>query len=335
MQMKAAQIKRYSKNIQIVINHLPIPEIGPSDVLVKVQAAAVNPLDQLILTGSIRPIQHYSMPLTLGNECAGIVERTGSEVTRFKAGDKVYACLPLDKIGAFAEYVAIDQRALAFMPENCDFLTATAIPLTGLTAYQAFTEELEAQPGQTVLITGGSGSFGEMAVPIAKALGLQVIVTGNGRAQAHVLSIGADRYIDYRKENYWEVLSGVDHVIDAIGAKEFIHELSVLKEGGRLLSLRTAPNRKYAERNGFSFFKKWLFAAVGAPYDRKARKQGKEYRFMFVRADGDQLGKVTRIVEERHIRPRISPQEFRLEQTGEAIRFLLQGHPDGKVVIRL
>lgn len=147
-QMKAAQIKRYSKAIQIHLNSLPIPEIGPSDVLVRVQAAAVNPLDQLILTGSIRVIQDYPMPLTLGNECAGIVERTGADVTRFKAGDKVYACLPLAKIGAFAEYVAIDQHALAFMPEDCDFLTASAIPLTGLTAYQAFTEELEAQPGQ-------------------------------------------------------------------------------------------------------------------------------------------------------------------------------------------
>lgn len=334
-QMKAAQIKRYSKAIQIHLNSLPIPEIGPSDVLVRVQAAAVNPLDHLILTGSIRVIQDYPMPLTLGNECAGIVERTGADVTRFKAGDKVYACLPLARIGAFAEYVAIDQHALAFMPEDCDFLTASATPLTGLTAYQAFTEELEAQPGQTVLITGGSGSFGEMAVPIAKALGLWVIVTGNERAKAHLLSIGADRYIDYRKENYWEVLPEVDHVIDAIGAKEFAHELSVLKKGGRLLSLRTAPNKQYAERNGFSFFKKWLFAAVGAPYDRKARKQGKEYRFMFVRADGEQLEKVTRMVEERHIRPRIAPQVFHLEQTGEAIRFLSQSHPDGKVVIRL
>ena len=167
-QMKAAQIQRYSKEVQIHLNSLPIPEIGPSDVLVRVQAAAVNPLDHLILTGSIRVIQDYPMPLTLGNECAGIVERTGADVTRFKAGDKVYACLPLAKIGAFAEYVAVDQHALAFMPEDCDFLTASAIPLTGLTAYQAFTEELEAQPGQTVLITGGPGSFGEMAVLIAK-----------------------------------------------------------------------------------------------------------------------------------------------------------------------
>lgn len=111
--MRAAQIKRYSKNVQITINQLSIPEIGPSDVLVKVKAAAVNPLEQLILTGSIRLIQDYRMPLTLGNECAGVVEQTGAEVTRFKVGDKVYTCLPLAKIGAFADYVAVDQDALA------------------------------------------------------------------------------------------------------------------------------------------------------------------------------------------------------------------------------
>lgn len=181
--MRAAQIKRYSKNVQITINQLSIPEIGPSDVLVKVKAAAVNPLEQLILTGSIRLIQDYRMPLTLGNECAGVVEQTGTEVTRFKVGDKVYTCLPLAKIGAFADYVAVDQDALAFMPKDCDFLTAAAIPLTGLTAYQALTEELEVRPGETVLITGGSGSFGEMAVPIAKALGVNVIVSGNERAK--------------------------------------------------------------------------------------------------------------------------------------------------------
>lgn len=333
--MKAAQITKYSDKVQITLNELPLPEIGPSDVLVKVRAAAVNPLDQLILRGSIRLIQDYPMPLTLGNECAGIVERTGSEVTRFKVGDKVYACLPLVKIGAFAEYVAVDQHALAFMPEDCDFLTASAIPLTGLTAYQAFTEELEARPGQTVLITGGSGSFGEMAVPIAKALGLHVIVSGNERVKEHFLSMGTDRYIDYRKENYWEILSEVDHVIDAIGVKEFTRELSVLRKGGRLLSLRSIPNRKYAERNGLPFFKKWLVTAAGAYFDYKAWKQGKEYRFMFVRADGQQLEEVTRIVEKNHIRPKISSQTFTIEQTADALRYQSQGHPDGKVLIRM
>ena len=119
------------------------------------------------------------------------------------------------------------------MPEGYDFNTAAAIPLTGLTAYQAIVEELEAKPGQTILIPGGSGSFGQMAVPIAKALGLRVIVTGNARAKERFLAMGVDRYLDYKAENYWEVLSDIDHVIDTLGPGEFEHELVVLKKGGQ------------------------------------------------------------------------------------------------------
>lgn len=167
-------------------------------------------------------------------------------------GDRVYTRLPLNKIGAFAEYVAVDAHAVAKVPSGYSFTTAAAIPLTGLTAYQGIVEQLEAKPGQTLLILGGSGSFGEMAVPIAKHLGLRVIVTGNSRARERFLAMGAEQYLDYQKENYWQTLSGIDHVIDTLGASEFDHALSVLKPGGRLLSLRTGPNRTFAEQNNFS-----------------------------------------------------------------------------------
>lgn len=244
--MKAAQIQNDSKNIDVQIREVPLPEIADYEVLIQVKAAAVNPLELLILTGSVKLIQDYSMPLTLGNECSGIVEKVGQNVWGIKEGDRVYTRLPLRKIGAFAEYVAVDQSAVALMPEGWDFPTAAAIPLAGLTAYQGIREELEAKPGQSVLITGGSGSFGQVAVPVAKAMGLEVIVTGSGRVREEFLAMGADRYIDYKKENYWETVSGVDHVIDTLGADEFEHELSVLKKGGRLLSLRTGPNQAFA-----------------------------------------------------------------------------------------
>lgn len=177
------------------------------------------------------------------------------------------------------------------MPTGYDFMTAAAIPLTGLTSYQAIVEELEAKPAETLLITGASGSFGQMAVPIAKALGLRVLVTGNDRARERFLAMGVDQYIDYKKENYWDILSGIDHVIDTLGAAEFDHALSVLKTGGRLVSLRTGPNKAFAVRNHFSAGKRMLFTLAGAKYDTAARKQGKEYRFLFVHADGAQLKK--------------------------------------------
>ena len=135
------------------------------------------------------------------------MEKAGKYVTRFKPGDKVYSRVPIGSLGAFAEYAAIPENSVAHMPYGLDFAVAAAIPLTGLTAYQAITEELHAKPGETVFIPGGSGSFGQMAVPIAKALGLRVIVSGNGRAREAVLLAGADEYIVYTEENYWERLS--------------------------------------------------------------------------------------------------------------------------------
>lgn len=331
--MKAAQIQNYSKNIDVQIREVPLPEIADYEVLIQVKAAAVNPLELLILTGSVKLIQDYSMPLTLGNECSGIVEKVGRNVWGIKEGDRVYTRLPLRKIGAFAEYVAVDQSAVALMPEGWDFPTAAAIPLAGLTAYQGIREELEAKPGQSVLITGGSGSFGQVAVPVAKAMGLEVIVTGSGRVREEFLAMGADRYIDYKKENYWETVSGVDHVIDILGADEFEHELSVLKKGGRLLSLRTGPNQAFALKNHFPPAKRALFAMAGAKYDKAARKQGKEYRFLFVRSDGEQLKAITDIVEQFHIVPTIDPHVFSLDQAGEALKLMAQGATQGKVIL--
>ena len=331
--MKAVQIDGYSKNINAILRDIPTPSISDSEVLIQVKAAAVNPLELLILTGSIKLIQNYSMPLTLGNECSGIVIQVGSNVKGFQKGDRVYTRLPVNKIGAFAEYVAADQKEIAKMPEGYDFATAAAIPLTGLTAYQAITEELQAKPRDTLLIPGGSGSFGQMAVPIAIALGMHVIVTGNARAKESFLSMGVDQYLDYKTENYWEALPAVDHVIDTLGPAEFKHELSVLKKGGRLVSLRTGPNCAFAVRNHFSGTKKLLFTLAGLKYDKAAQKQGKEYRFLFVRSDGTQLQKITEIVEKHQIKPAVDSRKFSLEQANDAMRLVAKGPTNGKVLI--
>lgn len=332
--MKAAQIEKYSKDINVNINEIAIPEPKDNEVLIKVKAAAVNPVDILIITGSIRLIQDYSMPLALGNECSGIVEKVGNKVKDFRIGDKVYTRLPINKIGAFAEYVTVAYDAVAPMPAGYEFISAAAIPLTGLTAYQGITEELGAQSGDTLLITGGSGSFGQIAVPIAKAMGLHVIVTGNARAQERFNEMGVDQYINYRKENYWEILSQIDYVIDTLGAAEFKHELSVLRKGGTLLSLRIGPNRIFAQKNGFSWLKQFLFSLAGSKYDRAAHKQDKQYRFMFVHSDGAQLREITKIVEKYHIVPDVDSRIFSLSQINDALKLVAHGTLNGKVIIQ-
>ena len=198
--------------------------------MVRVKAAAVNPVDILNIKGSVRLIQDYKMPLTLGIECSGEVEKIGSKVKRFNLGDKVYSRIPIKTLGAFAEFVSIKESALAHMAHGLDYDTAAAIPLTGLTAYEAITEELKAKPGESLFIPGGSGSFGQMAVPI-----LSVVVSGNKWAKEAITALGAERYIVYTEDNYEEVLSPLDYVIDTLGESEFEKELSILRKGGRCL----------------------------------------------------------------------------------------------------
>lgn len=332
--MKAAQIQKYSKNIEAQIVDIPIPSIKDNEVLVKVKVAAINPLEILNITGSVKLIQDYDMPLVLGNELTGIVENVGNDVYGFKVGDPIYTRLPTEKIGAFAQYVAVDAKSIGHLPKNLDFVTGAGAPLTGLTAYQGLIEELEAKKGQTVFIPGGSGSFGQMAIPIAKAMGLKVIVSGSPSAKERTLNAGADQYIDYTKENYWEVIDKVDFVIDTLGADEFERELSIIKPGGRLLSLRTAPNKQFAIDKSLPKWKQFIFGLVGSKFDKKAKKKGVQYRFIFVRADGKQLEKITKIIEENNIVPAIDPTNFSIEDINEALNLVASGHTKGKVVIK-
>lgn len=332
--MKAAQLTKYESDFKLVVRDIPTPTPSENEVLVQVKVAAVNPIEHLIGSGSVKLIQNYDMPLTMGNELSGIVTAIGSAVSRFKVGDAVYSRLPLTKIGAFAEFVAIDEQAVALKPKTLDFEHSAAVPLTGLTAYQGFTEELEARPGQSVMIPGGSGSFGQLAIPIAKELGLKVMASGNARGRENAAAMGVSQYFDYKQENYWESLAPVDYVIDTIGKPELSHELSVLKSGGRLLSLRMGPNRRFAKQHQLSFLKTMLFSMAGAQLDHQAKKAGVQYHFIFVRSDGAQLAKITEIVERENIVPAIDPTEFSLAQVNEALELVANGHPKGKVLVR-
>ncbi|MGM0125556.1 hypothetical protein IGI37_002955 [Enterococcus sp. AZ194] len=333
--MKAIQIERYTKELQAQVVNIPVPEITEDQVLIKVKVAAVNPLEILNITGAVKLIQDYKMPLTLGNELTGVIEKIGSNVKGFSIGEAVYSRLPIEQIGAFAEYVAVNVDAIWPLPKHLTFATGAAVPLTGLTAYQGLHEELEAKAGQTLFIPGGSGSFGQMAIPLAKEMGLTVIVSGNPEAKERSLALGADKYINYKEENYWEILEPVDFVIDTLGAEEFEHELSIIKPGGRLLSLKAGPNKQFAVSKKFPKWKQALFGVAGAKLDKKAKEKGIEYRFMFVRSDGKQLKAVSDLVEKKQIIPAIDPTEFRLEDINKALAHMATGHPKGKVLLRI
>lgn len=330
--MKIAQLTKYNKNnIKLNSTDAPKPEVSANDVLVKVTAAGVNPLDNMISRGEVKLITPYKLPLIAGNEVVGIVENVGNQVHRFKKGDRVFARLPLNRIGAFAEYVAIDSAALASVPSYLTDIEAAAVPLTALTITQAL-ELMGAESGKTLFISGGTGGVGAMAIPIAKAKGMTVITNGNVSNKERVLGLGADRFIDYKAEDYTQTLSQIDYVLDTLGGLETEKQMSILKKGSRLVSLRGMPNGTFAKRMNLPKWKQILFGLVGQKFDKLANKYGVTYDFIFVESNGRQLQEIADLFTKLQIKPSIDTV-FSFEQINEALHKVAHGRSRGKTVI--
>lgn len=330
--MKAVQIHSYSKKLEAHINDVPIPRINKHQVLIKTNVAGVDPHLTLAITGKVRIFDHYDFPLTLGNELSGVIESVGEAVTDFKKGDRVYALMPLDTMGAFAEYVVADANIVAKMPKQFTFEEGAAIPLSALTVVQAF-DVLNVKPGAKLFIPGGTGGFGQIAIPFAKSKKLFVAVSGSESARHLALSIGADQFIDYHKQDYVEVLKDFDYVIDTRGASEFRNELRVLKPGGKLLSLNAGPNARFAiQHGGFSTLQRLLFGVIGMPFDIAAHLQRKTYDFLYVQPNGKQLKNITQWIDEAGIKPTID-STFAFWQVNEAIAKIAKGKAQGKILL--
>ena len=332
--MKAAVLKKYDKNwTKLEVEDIPKPEIGDDEVLVKVKYAGVNPLDNMIIRGEVKLITPYKLPLVMGNEFSGVIEEIGSNVTEFEVGERVYSRMPLDKIGAFAEYVSIDKDAIAKIPDYLDFKQAACIPLTALTAFQAF-ELMNIRGGESIFISGGTGSLGAMAIPIAKHLNLKVITNGNARNEDMVKKLGVDEFIDYKTQDYSQILSDVDFVLDSLGEKELENEFKILKNNGTLVSLKGLPNAEFAQRMGFSFFKKMLFKMAGRKYDKLAGKKNQKYYFLFVKESGRQLNEISKIFEDTNIESSID-EVFDLDHVNDALIKVDKGGSKGKTLIEV
>ncbi|UTL76737.1 NADP-dependent oxidoreductase [Bacillus halotolerans] len=330
--MKAVQIHSYSKKLEAHINDVPIPRINKHQVLIKTNVAGVDPHLILAITGKVRVFDHYDFPLTLGNELSGVIETVGEAVTDFNKGDRVYALMPLDTMGAFAEYVVADANIVAKLPKHLTFEEGAAIPLSALTVVQAF-DVLNVKPGAKLFIPGGTGGFGQIAIPFAKSKKLFVAVSGSETARHLALSIGADQFIDYQKQDYVEVLKDFDYVIDTRGASEFRHELRVLKPGGKLLSLNAGPNTRFAiQHGGFSTLQRLLFGMIGMPFDIAAHLQRKTYDFLYVQPNGKQLKNITQWIDEAGIKPTID-STFAFRQVNEAIAKIAKGKAQGKILL--
>lgn len=332
--MKAALVERYNKNnISLNIRDVNKPFVGENDLLVKVSAAGINPLDNMITRGEVKMIVPYKLPVIAGNEMVGIVEETGSRVSKFKKGDRIFARLPLNRIGAFAEYTAVNEDAAAKVPDYLTDIEAAAMPLTSLTIMQSL-ELMHAESGKTIFISGGTGSLGAMAIPIAKAKGLKVITNGSAGNRERVLELGASEFIDYKKEDYTKVLSDIDYVLDTLGGNETEKQMTIMKKNGKMVSLRAMPNGSFARRMGLPKWKQIIFGLVGRKYDKMAKKYGVSYDFVFVTSDGKQLREAADIFERLKIKPSIDTV-FSFKDVNKALYKIANGHSKGKTIITM
>ena len=332
MNIQAARLFKYSKtDPKIKVVETPVAKLGEDDLLVEVLNAGVNPLDNLIAHGELKLVVPYKLPQTMGNEFVGLVKQVGSKVTDFKVGDRIFTRNPLDNIGAFAGELVIKQDAVAKVPEYLTNPEAAAVPLTALTAMQAL-ELMDFKPGQTLFISGGTGSFGAMAIPIAVAKGLKVITNGSSAKKGEVEKLGVSQFIDYKKKNYWDVLSNIDFVIDTLGGDNIEKEMSIMRPGGVLVILRGMPNKAFAKSMGMSKAKQMLFGMAGAKMDRLTKKYGVSYHFIFVHADGKQLKEASEILAQKEIRPALG-KHFTLDQTQAAMEQVAKGGNAGKIIL--
>jgi alcohol dehydrogenase len=250
--MKAAQIARYGHADAIMVNEVDVPAAGPGQVLVEVHASSINPVDIYIREGKRQERYPLRLPVTLGYDVAGVVKHLGDGVTSLRLGDSVYgqAAVTAGGSGAFAEYAVAPAARLARMPRNLTFTDAASLPLVGVSAQQAVVEYMKVQPGQKVLIHGGGGGIGSVAIQIAKKAGALVAATATGDDLAFVKQLGADEAIDYRSRNFDEVLSGYDAAFDTVGGDTYARSFKVLKRGGILVSMTHPPKTDLPQRYG-------------------------------------------------------------------------------------
>ena len=332
--MKAFVLNRYGKQAALRLAELPEPELREDEVLVQVHAAGVNLLDSKIRGGEFKLILPYRLPLVLGHDVAGVVVKVGPRVRQFRVGDEVYARPDDFRIGTFAEFVPVKEASLAHKPASLTMEEAASIPLVALTAWQALVEKAQLKKGQKVFIQAGSGGVGTFAIQLAKHLGATVATTTSAANAQLVKSLGADVVIDYRTQDFEDVLHGYDVVLNSQDGKTLAKSLRVLKPGGKLISISGPPDPDFGKEIKASGFVKLVTRLLSAGIRRKARGRGVSYSFLFMRANGSQLREITGLIDAGAIRP-VVDRVFPFEATNEAMAYVETGRAKGKVVVKL
>ncbi len=331
--MKAFVIDRYGSD-SVRMAEMPKPQPGESDVLVQIHAASVNPVDFKIRDGKLKLVLPYRLPIVLGSDLSGVVVEVGAAVSRFKPGDEVYARVDKDRIGTFAEFIAVREESVALKPTSLSMEEAASIPLVALTAWQALIDRAGLQRGQKVLIHAGSGGVGTIAIQIAKHLGAFVATTTSTANVGWVKELGADVVIDYKTQDYAAVLRDYDVVLDTLGGKVTEQSLQVLRPGGKLISISGPPDPEFANEMGLGWGLRQVFRLLSYRARRRAKQLGVSYSFLFMKPNGEQLRTIGTLVDSGVLRP-VVDRVFPFESTIDALAYVERGRAKGKVIVKV
>jgi NADPH:quinone reductase-like Zn-dependent oxidoreductase len=331
--MRAFVLSSYGGPDRTALAEMPKPSPRAGELLVRVHAAGLNPVDFKTRSGALKIIRDYPRPIVMGNELAGVVEAVGAGVTRFAEGDRVFARVDKDHMGALAEFAIVHEDHAARMPTSLDFATAAAVPLAALTALQALRDELQLRPGQRIFIPGGAGGVGTFAIQLAKRMGAQVATTASARGEALVKRLGADVAIDYTRERFEDRLSGYDCAFDLIGGDTLSRLFRVLKPGARVVSVAGLPEPQTARKDlGRGPALAALFWLASLAIRLRAARHGASYRYLFMHPSGSDLAHLASLIDAGQLDV-IVDRVFPFAETGEALAYLETGRAKGKVVV--
>lgn len=310
--MKAIIINNYGHYDQLEEKDVPIPKIEDNQILIEQHATSINPIDWKLREGYLKEKFDFDFPIILGWDSAGVVTEVGKNVAQFKVGDRVFSRPATTAQGTYAEYVSADESRVAILPETVTYEEGASVPLAGLTAWQCLVDFSEVKKGDKVLIHAGSGGVGSFAIQFAKHFGAYVATTASGKNESIVNELGADRFINYKEENFETVLSDYDIVIDTLGGEILDRSFEVLKEGGKLVSI------------------------AGNPDQEKASQQEIKAGFLWLQENGKQLSEIAKLLENGEVKPLIG-HSFPLTEKGlqEAHQLSETHHAKGKIVINI
>ena len=333
-EVKAFVARKYQKNSPLECVDLPKPIPQPDEILIQINSSALNVLDAKIRDGEFKIFLPYKTPVRLGHDLSGKVVGVGASVTRFKVGDEVFS-RPRDfHQGTFAEFISTPEADVSLKPKSLNMDEAAGVPLVSLTAWQALVEIGKLRKGQRVFIQAGSGGVGTVAIQIAKDLGAYVATTASARNRRLMKELGADEVIDYKTQDFEDVLSNYDLVLHSQDSKTLLKSLRVLRSGGTLVSITGPPTADFAKSKGLGWPLPFVMSLLSLRTRLAAKKLGVNYHFLLMRADGGQLEQIANLIDSGRLKP-VVDRIFPFEKTNEALEYIESGRATGKVIISI